>query len=111
MPYQVHKHEDYLEVRLEGLIESAVALSELASAGDHVLVDYADVTEVRADSYQLAEQARRAEQAGIKVAVYAPRPAWFGLNRQALQLGLVDEGVSVSVFTDREEARRWLAAG
>jgi hypothetical protein len=111
LPYQVYKHEDYVEVRLEGVIESALPLVQLAEDDALVLVDYAGVTEVVADTYELARQARLAEEAGLKVAVYAPRPALFGLNRQALQLGLVSEGVSSNVFTDRDEAQAWLHAG
>jgi len=111
LPYQLHRHEDYLEVRLEGVIESALPLRKIAARSTRVLVDYAGVTEVIADTYDLAREARLAEEAGLKVAVYAPRPALFGLNRQALQLGLVSEGVSVNVFSDREEATAWLRAG
>ena len=114
MPYQVLRHDDYLEVRLEGVIEAALNFEEPPfrnALGARVLVDYAAVTDVRADAYSLAEQARRAEAAGFKVAVFAPRPSLFGLNRQALQLGAVQEGVSAGVFSDLEEARAWLRAG
>ena len=108
------RHDDYLEVRLEGVIESALDFAQppfSQATETRVLVDFGAVTEVRADAYVLAEQARRAEAAGFKIAFYAPRPAFYGLNRQALQLGAVQEGVSAGVFADLEEARAWLRAG
>lgn len=108
------RHDDYFEVRLEGVVEAALDFSEPpfgGAQGARVLVDYAAVTDVRADAYALAEQARRAEAAGFKIAVFAPRPSLFGLNRQALQLGAVQEGVTAGVFSDLEEARTWLRAG
>ncbi len=113
MPYQVLRHDDYLEVRLQGVVESALDFGQppfTAAMPGRFLVDYAEVTEVRADAYALAEQARRAEAAGFKVAVFAPRPSLFGLNRQALLLAAVQEGVSAGVFADLEEARTWLRA-
>ncbi len=114
MPYQLLRHDDYLEVRLEGVVEAALDFNAppfSSALTTRVLVDYSAVTDVQTDAYVLAEQARRAEAAGLKVAVFAPRPAMFGLNRQALQLGAVREGVSAGVFTDLEEARAWLQAG
>jgi hypothetical protein len=114
MPYQVLRHDDYLEVRLEGVVEAALDFDAppfSGAQGARVLVDYAAVTDVRADAYALAEQAHRAEAAGFKVAVFAPRLALFGLNRQALQLGGVQEGISAGVFSDLDEARAWLRAG
>lgn len=111
LPYQVLRHDDYLEVRLEGVIEAALDFDQPPfnqRSGQRVLVDYTGVTDVRADAYVLAEQARRAEAAGLKVAVFAPRPSLFGLNRQALLLGAVREGISAGVFKDLDEARAWL---
>jgi hypothetical protein len=112
LPYQVHKHEDYVEVRLEGVIEAAIRLSrdessEAQSRGK-LLFDYSGVTEMKADAYELAEAARFCEANGLKVAVFAPRPALFGLARQSLQLANVKEGVSANVFSDHDEARAWL---
>lgn len=115
MPYQVLKHEDYVEVRLEGVLDSALDFEDqsLEGAGGlrRVLLDFGGVTEIRADAYLLADQARKAEARGFKIAVYAPRPAVFGLNRQALQLGAVHEGISAGVFANLEEAKVWLRTG
>ena len=109
------KHEDYVEVRVQGVLESALDFEDqsLADADEshRLLLDMAGVTEIRADAYLLAEQARKAEARGIKMAVYAPRPAVFGLNRQALQLGAIREGISAGVFSSLEEAKAWLQAG
>jgi len=115
LPFQFQNHEDYVEVRLEGVIEGPLPIPEAAMPPEgplkRLLIDFTDVTEVIADTYRLAEQAKRNEALGLKVAVYAPRPALFGLNRQVLQLGLVHEGVSASVFTSIDEAIAWLRTG
>jgi hypothetical protein len=101
-----------VEVRLEGALDSAINFEDAEfgtlTAQSRVLLDFAAVTDVRADAYALAEQARRSEALGFKGAVYAPRPALFGLNRQALQLGAIREGVSARVFSEIDAAREWL---
>ncbi len=114
LPYQLREHSDYLEVRLEGVIESLVTVEKAAPgrAGQRkVLLNCEAVTEVVADTYTLADQARRVEALGFLVAVYAPRPALFGLSRQVFLLAHVNEGVSAAVFSDLDAARQWLAAG
>ncbi len=114
LPYQVLLHEDYVEVRFEGVLDGALSFDDAALESvvslPRVLLDYTGVTEINADAYVLAERARKGEAQGLKVAIYAPRPALFGLSRQALQLGGVREGVSVGVFSDLESARTWLMA-
>lgn len=114
MPYQLHEHNDYVEVQLEGVVDSVLRFEEFLrsdSQNRNVLLNYEEVTEVVADTYSLAEQAHQAEMLGYRVAVYAPRPALFGLSRQVLLLGNVREGVSASVFSDLEAAKAWLRAG
>lgn len=112
LPYEVLQHGDYIEVRLQGVLEAALNFDDAQlGSSPRLLIDYADVTEIRADAFVLAEQARKGEARGLKVAVYAPRPALFGLNRQAFQLSDIREGVSAGVFTDREAARTWLLSG
>lgn len=115
MPYQFVDRLTHLEIRLEGIVDEELLIEEavLKRVGDvgRVLFDYSGVTEVRLDSMSLATAARRQEAAGVKVAVYAPRPAMFGVNRQVLQLAGVREGVTASVFSDLGEARAWLLAG
>ena len=114
MPYQLNAHAGYVEVRLEGVIDRPVRLTgpefESVRSAHRVLFDYSGITEMRADAYDLADAAKTCEVLGLKVAVYAPRPALFGLARQAIQLGGVAEGVSASVFLDHEAAREWLLA-
>jgi hypothetical protein len=113
LPYQVHERLGYVEVQLEGVIDSVAEFAAQLKAGlssRNVLLNYAAVTAVTASSYSLAEQAREAERLGYRVATYAPRPALFGLSRQILQLGNVEEGVSASVFNDLEAARSWLTS-
>lgn len=115
MPYQVLQHGDYLEVRLEGVLVDALDFdaSDLVSTtnGTRLLLDYTGVTDIQASAYTLAEQARNGESRGFKVAVCAPRPALFGLSRQAFQLSHVREGESAGVFSSLEAARAWLMSG
>lgn len=114
MPYELHEHQDYVEVRLEGLIGSVEHFERVLRAGlgnRRVIINLASVQEIVADAYGLAEQAHQAETLGYRVAIYAPRPALFGLSRQVLLLGNVREGVSASVFSDLEAAKAWLRAG
>lgn len=115
MPYQLHQHVDYVEVRLEGVIDAPVKYDDVAAAVhgmlSRILIDFSGVTEVRTSADSLADQARISEDRGLKVALYAPRLAYFGLARQVLQLAQVAEGVAANVFTDLEEARAWLRAG
>ncbi len=115
MPYQFVDRLTYLEIRFEGIVDEELVIDDVVVTRladvRRVLVDYSGVTEVRIDSMLLAATARLQEAAGVKVAVYAPRPAMFGLNRQVLQLAGVQEGVTASVFVDLGEARSWLLAG
>lgn len=112
LPYQVLQHDRYVEIKLDGVVDSPVRLgspdTEIVSSVGRILFDYSGITEMKADAYDLAEAARYCEANGLKVAVFAPRPALFGLARQALQLAAVREGESASVFLDRDEARSWL---
>jgi hypothetical protein len=115
VPYQFVDRLTHLEIRLEGIVDEELVIDEavLTRVGDvgRVLVDYSGVTAMRLDSNSLAATARRQEAAGVKVAVYAPKPAMFGFNRQVLQLAGIREGVTASVFSDLGEARDWLLAG
>ena len=115
MPYQFVDRLTHLEIRLEGVIDDGLVIEEdvVARVGElrRVLIDYSAVTEIRLDPLVPAGAARRQQAAGVKVAVYAPRPAMFGFNRQVLQLAGVREGVTASVFSDLAEARAWLLAG
>lgn len=115
MPYQFVDRLTHLEIRLEGVVDEGLVIEEevVTRIGDvrRVLVDYSAVTEMRLAALALAEVASRQEAAGVKVAVFAPRPAIFGFTRQVLQLAGVREGVTASVFTDLAEARAWLLAG
>lgn len=115
MPYQFVDRVTHLEIRLEGVIDDGLVIEEevVVRAGKirRVLVDYSAVTEIRLDPFSLANAARLQQAAGVKVAVYAPRPAMFGFNRQVLQFAGVREGVTASVFRDLAEARVWLLTG
>lgn len=114
LPYQLHEHADYLEIRVEGAFQSVVHFEAENPAGAglfRVLLNYEAVTEITVDALSVAAQAQLAEELGYRVAVYAPRPALFGLSRQAFQLGHVEEGISAAVFTDLNAAREWLRTG
>lgn len=115
MPYQLLRHAKYIEVRYRGVLDTAIALSaeELGAITEvkRVLLDFTAVTAIDADVYTLAEQARRTEERGLRVAFLAPRPALFGVTRQVLQLAAVNEGQTANVFSRAEDARAWLLSG
>ena len=96
---------------IDALDFDAADLGDGRRSATRLLLDYTGVTEIHASAYTLAEQARNGERRGLKIAVCAPRPALFGLNRQAFQLSHVREGESAGVFTDLESARSWLMSG
>jgi hypothetical protein len=114
MPHQLFAHDAYVELRLNGVVDAPEELSEsewsVVGSVNRVLVDYSDVEQMNVDPYTLAGRARKNEERGIKVAVFAPRPALFGLNRQVLQLAGAGEGRTARVFRDRDEAVAWLVA-
>ncbi len=112
MPYQLLRHPGHLEVRLAGALERFPLLEPAdrvhLRAARRVLVDVTSVTTVDVDVYWIADVARRQEAAGIRLAICAPRPALFGIARQALQLAGVREGTTASVFSSCDAAREWL---
>jgi len=111
VPYQFRERGEFLEVRLDGVLESfAPFVRDLIdrTGTKQVLLNLEGVTSVAADTYALASQVQAAVTEGYRLAFFAPRPALFGISRQTLLLGNVEEGTAAGVFRDIEEARRWL---
>jgi hypothetical protein len=114
MPHQFLSHANYVELRLTGVIDSFAPLADdeeraVQSAG-RILIDYSGVERWDVDPYALVPAARENDRRGIRIAVYAPQPVLFGINRQILQLAGAREGETVCVFTDRAEAEAWIQA-
>jgi hypothetical protein len=112
MPAQVLDHEGYQELHLSGRLLAdllEVRLDALAQA-PRILVDYGDVTEIGLPAERMVQLARETDSRGARVAVYAPSPLAFGWNRQVLQLAGAREGVTVSVFKERDQAVAWLVS-
>lgn len=114
MPHQFLSHEKYVEVRLTGVIDSYAPLPEAeelaARTIGRVLIDYSGVERFDIDPYALVPAARENDRRGTRIAVYAPQPVLFGINRQIVQLSGAREGETVRVFTDRAEAEAWIQA-
>ena len=114
MPYQVNARIGYTELHLSGTItriEQVTGADSLLSNATRLLVDFSDVEQFNLDPYEMVAMAKRKDELGVRVAVYAPRPALFGVNRQVLQLAGVREGETARVFKDLAAARAWLLAG
>jgi hypothetical protein len=114
MPPQLFEHGAYVELRLSGVLDTPEEFTggecSVVVAVNRVPVDYSDVEQLNVVPYTLAGMAMKNEERGIRVAVYAPRPAMFGLNRQVLQLAATAEGRTATVFRDHGEAVAWLVA-
>lgn len=111
MPYQLQERRDYIEIEIDGILESIASfVRELSThAGTkNVLVNLEHVTTVTGDTYAIAGHVQDMVLRGYRLAFYAPRPALFGVSRQALQLGNVEEGSAAGVFTALDAAREWL---
>ncbi|MGE3074393.1 MAG: hypothetical protein AB7N24_14175 [Dehalococcoidia bacterium] len=111
MPYQLHERRDYVEVEVDGVLDSvSMCIRELSTRAKskNVLLNLEHVTSVNGDTYALAGHLQEIVLKGYRLAFYAPRPALFGVSRQALQLGNVEEGSAASVFTALDAAREWL---
>jgi hypothetical protein len=111
LPYQFRERGDFVEVELEGFLDSIGNCMRDLAAGSgcrNVLLNLTGVTSVVSDTYALADQVQSAVLQGFRLAFFAPRPALFGISRQTLQLGNVEEGTSAAVFSDVDAAREWL---
>jgi hypothetical protein len=113
MPMEVLDTQLWLEVRLSGEMTvvdgtSARDLVPPLAAGRDVLFDYSEVTEIRAPVDSLVSIMQALGPTVHRCAVVAPRPAIFGVNRQAIQLANLDDSERVRVFKDRPSAVGWL---
>ncbi len=112
MPAQVLDHEGYHEIRLSGqLLADLVDIHlEGLDSARRILVDYSEVTEIGLSADRFVPLTRRTDASGSRIAIYAPSPLAFGWNRQVLQLAGAREGVTVSVFRERDRAIAWLVS-
>ncbi len=114
MPIEVLESARWLEVRLSGRMtpvdgSSARDLVPPLASGRDVLFDYTDVTEFNAPVEAIVEIFRSLGRNAHRCAVIAPRPALFGVNRQAMQLADLDGDIRMRIFHDRPSAVTWLA--
>ncbi|MEX2081620.1 MAG: hypothetical protein WEC33_08380 [Dehalococcoidia bacterium] len=115
MPYQVAEHLGYVQLTLSGILDEAtLAISandaERIVRNRKVLVDFSAITAIDFEVHRLATYASANEAQGLKVAAFAPTDFLFAINRQALLLAGVEEGVSAGVFREVDDALSWLLA-
>ncbi|MEX0784202.1 MAG: hypothetical protein WD557_16295 [Dehalococcoidia bacterium] len=112
MPAQVLEHDGYRELHLSGRLMRDLLSERLEGLAEapRILIDYGDVTGIDLPLEQLVELTKKNDAKGLRIAVYAPTPLAFGWNRQVLQLAGAREGVTVSVFKERDLAVAWLVA-
>jgi hypothetical protein len=112
MPYQFLSQDGYVELRLTGVIRSFAPLlggeAEALRTATRILIDYSGVERWDIDPYALVPAARENDKRGIRIALYAPQPVLFGINRQIVQLSGAREGETIRVFNDRAAAETWI---
>ena len=75
-----------------------------------ILYNYDEVDAIGYNPWDMSASAKKAAERGIRLAAFAAKPAWFGVNRQMAQMSEAGEG-SVRVFRERAEAVTWLLHG
>lgn len=112
MEHRVVQHDGFSELHLVGALTADDLKGAAAYAPgtgiDRLLVDFTDVVSCTIPPYAMTRLTQQVEAAGIRVAVCAPQAAFFGFNRQVIQLAGLKENESARVFRDREEAVAWL---
>jgi len=100
-----------LEIILEH--QSALTKDPAFDPGFYQLVDLTQITEVSLDAEAIRTAAtRRIFAPGSRRAIVVPSPELFGLARMfATYREIYGGGEDMQIFTDKEEATRWLLAG
>jgi len=104
-------HERFAEAHLTGVLEAPERLlpeelAEVIRLGA-ILYDYTDVERLAFDAWAVGDAARRLAERGVRIAACAPRAEWYGVGRQAAQMGNL-EGPNFRLFRTRGEAVAWL---
>ncbi|MBK6319507.1 MAG: hypothetical protein IPF51_12180 [Dehalococcoidia bacterium] len=105
----VSPHERFAEAHLTGVLEAPERLlpeelAEVIRLGA-ILYDSQMSNASRLTPGQWAM--RRLAERGVRIAACAPRAEWFGVGRQAAQMGNL-EGPNFRLFRTRGEAVAWL---
>jgi hypothetical protein len=114
MPLEAFDRKTHLHLLMSGIVcpsdgEAALTYArQTPTEASRLLLDFTEAEELALTVNELVVLAREIMAAVRVVAVAAPRPVIFGLNRQALQLADVGEGSRVRVFRDADTARDWL---
>ena len=103
MPFDVVECDHYLELRLAGPLDEdgwASRSGLLSNNADRkrFLLNFSDATAVSVPTNQLVRSAERIKGRDWRIAILAPRPEFFGLARQTIQLAALPEGESVNVL-------------
>lgn len=113
MPFKVVEHAEYRELRFSGALdargwESRARLMSAPPLRDGFLLDFTDATAISGIVHAVERSAERVKGRNWRIAILTPRPEFFGLARQTIQLASMDEGNAVNVFRTRDAAVEWL---
>jgi hypothetical protein len=114
VPYRFQRRAGFVELELFGVLDQLEpftpdewrAINEVRA----ILYNYHDVETIAYNPWEMSGSTKRLAERGIRFAAYAPQTAWFGVNRQLIQMSEAGED-AVRVFKDRAEAVTWLLHG
>jgi hypothetical protein len=104
-------HDGFVEIQLpltyNRLVTFPPQIFEHLTATRALLYNFEGVEAVAVDPYMVGARVRNFIDEGIRVAILASAPAWFGVGRQIVLIADADTN-EAAAFTDRELAVSWL---
>ncbi|MGE3076445.1 MAG: hypothetical protein AB7N24_11235 [Dehalococcoidia bacterium] len=104
-------HDGFVEIRLplsyDRLVTIPPDIQEHLNAAKALLYNFEGVEAVGVDPFIVASRVEGFVASGIRVAILASEPAWFGIGRQVVLIARA-EPEQAAVFTDRTLAVMWL---
>ena len=116
MPYRFERRRGFVELELFGVLDSLEPFTpeEWRTVNEvrAILYNHQEVENISFDPWEMSNSwtAKQMAERGIRFAVFAPQAAWFGVNRQLVQISEAGDD-TVRVFKDRAEAVAWLVHG
>ena len=104
-------HDGFVEIQLplsyDRLVTFPAEIRAHLNATRALLYNFELVQAVGVDPFIVAQRVEGFVRAGIRVAILASEPAWFGVGRQVVIIARA-EPEQAAVFTDRALAIMWL---
>ncbi|MGE0600771.1 MAG: hypothetical protein AB7J35_04585 [Dehalococcoidia bacterium] len=104
-------HDGFVEIQLplsyDRLVTFPPAILDHLYATGALLYNFEAVEAVRVDPFIVASRVEAFIKSGIRVAMLASEPAWFGVGRQIVLLARA-EPEQAAAFTERDLAVMWL---